>query len=90
MIWPLGPLPVALVVAATVGTALLASRAARRIKVLSRGAAMTGDPEIIAAVQRSVRRSCRRHLTYGAPAVCIGLSLLFTQAVACIAVALPH
>ncbi|MFE2934878.1 hypothetical protein [Streptomyces sp. NPDC059278] len=82
MPWPLPPLPVAVVAGVTVGSALLVSSNARRMRTLLHGAVMSGNPDAVDATVRRVRRSMKRHAAYVLPVVLIGISLLTAQATA--------
>jgi hypothetical protein len=90
MVWPLGPAAVAVVAAVTVGVSLASAARARRVRILAQGAALSGNPAAVAATQRRVDRVWRQHCTYALPTVLIGMALLTTQAVAYLAVVLPH
>lgn len=88
MLWPLPPLPVAVVAGITVGAALLVSANARRMQTLLHGALMSGNPAAVDATERRVRRSMKRHAAYVLPVVLIGISLLTAQATASLVAAI--
>jgi hypothetical protein len=90
MMWPLSPATVTVVAAVTLGVSFLADVRARRVRALTHGAALSGNRSAVAATERRARRVWRQHCTYALPTVAIGMALLTTHAVACLAVALPR
>lgn len=90
MLWPL-PFPALAAVTAVTLTAVAVSAVrARKMRTLTHGAVMSGNPDAIAATERRVRRFWHRHLTYGLPTALVGMALLTTQAIANVIVALPR
>lgn len=90
MIWPLAPATIAVVAAVTIGASVVSSIRTRRARVLVRGASLSGNLAAMAATRRHADRVWRQHCTYALPTVAIGLALMTTQAVACLAVALSR
>lgn len=90
MVWPLSAPAVAVVAAVTLGISLVSIVRSRQMRALAEGAVQSGNPEAIAATQRRCRRFWHRHLMFGLPVTLVGLSLLTTQTVAYLVVALPR
>lgn len=90
MVWPLSFPAVAVVAVVTLAASSLSAIRAHRMRVLTRGAVMSGNRDAMVATERRVRRAYRQHLTYALPTVLIGMALLTTQAVACLVMVMPR
>lgn len=90
MVWPLSVPAIAVVVVVTLAASTLSVVRARKVRILTRGAVLSGNRAAMAATERRARRVLRQHLTYSLPTVGIGMVLLATQAVAYMVLALPR
>jgi len=90
MMWPLSFPAVAVVAVVTLAASSLSALRAYRMRVLTEGALLSGNPAAVAATERRVRRARHQHLTYAVPVVLIGIALLATQAVATFVMALSR
>lgn len=90
MVWPLSFPAVAVVAVVTLLASSLSAARAHRMRVLTTGALLSGNLAAVVATERRVRRAYRQHCTYALPTIAIGMALLTTQAVACLAAVLPR
>ncbi|MFC4328313.1 hypothetical protein ACFPC0_10795 [Streptomyces andamanensis] len=90
MMWPLSAPAVAVVAVVTLSVSAVSLVRAGQMRRLTTGAVLSGNRDAIAATQRRARRFWHRHLMFGVPLTLLGISLLTTQAVACLVVALPR
>lgn len=80
--WFVSPAAVAVVAAVTLGASSWSAVRAHRMRVLTQGAVLSGNPAAVDATERRFRRARRQHRRYAVPVILSGTALLTGQAVA--------